>query len=286
MKQTKKMKTLKNVKLLFVLFIGIVLSTAYSCSKDDDNKDDDGGGSTSPKTCYIKQETEKDGTYYKYEYNSHHKVIKDVEYNKSGTVISHTNYTYNNDGKISKMEYYDGTTLAEKSEYFYNAQGKISKVDLYEEQGGSLQKYGYYEYTFTGDDLTKVVTKIEYSGQTIEAEKYEYTYSGGNVITVMSYEFDLSTLSLVLSGSVAFEYDTKKNPYRGIGLDYIMIDPELMSKTNCTKMTQKDDQGVVQKDQSSNITYEYNDNNYPTKATDVSFDNSETYITTIDYDCI
>jgi hypothetical protein len=288
MKQTKKMKTVKNVKLLFVLFIGIVLSTAYSCSKDDDNKDDDGGGSASPKTCYIKQETEKDGTYYKYEYNSHHKVIKDVEYNKSGTVISHTDYTYNNDGKISKEEDYDGSTLNMKYEYLYNAQGKISKVDYYEEQGGTLQKIWYYEYTFTGDDLTKVVKKVEYSGQTIEAEKYEFTYSGGNIVSEKDYEFDLSSLSLELTYSTEYEYDNKINPYKGIGLDYIVAYPMFLfiSKANFTKLTMKDDQGVVVKDFSSNVTYEYNDNNYPTKATDVSFDNSETYITTFDYDCI
>ncbi len=281
------MKTLKNVKLLFVLFIGIVLSTAYSCEKDDDNKDDDGGGGgTSPKTCYVKQETNKDGTYSKVEYNSDHKVIKYTDYDKSGTVTDHTDFSYDSNGKISKMEDYDGTTLSGKAEYSYNAQGKISKVDLYEDQGGSLQKLGYYEYTFTGDDLTKVVTKVEYSGQTIEAEKYVFTYSGGNVMTVMSYEFDLSTLSLVLSSSIAYEYDTKINPYRGVGLDYAIIEPVFMSKANYTKMTVKDDQGVVQKDESSNVTYEYNDNKYPTKMTEISFDNSETYITTIDYDCI
>jgi len=289
MKKTKKMKTLKNVKLLFMLFIGIVLSTANSCSKDDDNKDDDGGGGgTSPKTCYIKQETEKDGTYYKYEYNSHHKVIKNVEYDKSGTVTSHSDYTYNNDNKISKEEIYNGSTLNEKYEYFYNAQGKISKVDYYEEQGGTLQKIWYYEYTFTGDDLTKVVTKVDYSGQTIEGEKYVFTYSGGNVITEKHYEINLSSLSLKLESTSAYEYDTKINPYRGIGLDYTVAYPMflLISKANFTKMTVKDDQGVVQKDISSNVTYEYNDNKYPTKVTDVSFDNSETYVTTVDYDCI
>ena len=281
------MKNMKNVKLLFVLFIGIVLSTANSCTKEDDKKDDDGGGGTSPKTCYVKQETYKDGTYLKVEYNSDHKVTKDTDYDKSGTVTDHTDYAYDSNGRISKMEYYDGTTLTDKFEYFYNAQGKISKVDIYEEQGGSLQKFGYYEYTFTGDDLTKVVTKVEYAGQTVEAEKYVFTYSGGNVITAKFYEFDISTLSLVFSGSIAYEYDTKINPYRGVGLDYTMIDDiTFMSKANYTKMTTKDDQGVVLKDESYNVTYEYNDNKYPTKMTETSFDNSETDITTIDYDCI
>ena len=76
MKKTTKSKVMKNVKLLFMLFIGIALSTAYSCNKDDDEDnsgDDGGGGGTSPKTCYIKQETNKDGTYSKVEYNSDHK---------------------------------------------------------------------------------------------------------------------------------------------------------------------------------------------------------------------
>jgi len=279
---------MKKLKLLLVLFIGIALSTAYSCNKDDedDNGGGDGGGGTTPKTCYIKKETYADGSYSQIEYNSNHKAIKVTEYDSTGKVDERTELSYDSNGKIIKMENFDGTTLSGKFEYSYDAQGKLSKADIFGDQGGTFKKIGYYEYTFTGDNLTKLVTKVEYLGQTIEAEKVEFTYSGGNAVTQKDYAFDYGSLSLKLEFTTTYEYDTKINPYRGLGANYIMGDPQFISKANVTKMTVKDNQGIVQKDQSSNITYEYNDSNYPTKATDVSFDNSETDVTIFDYDCI
>jgi len=278
---------MKKIKLLFVLFVGIALSTAYSCTKDeDDGGDDNGGGDNTPKTCYIKKETQKNGAYTTVEYNSDHQVIKSIEYDSTGKVSKKNEITYDANKKIIKLEVFTGNTLTAKFEYSYNAQGKLAKADIYGEQGGTFKKVGYYEYTFTGDNLTKIVTKMEYMGQTIEAAKLEFTYSGGNAITKKEYGFDFSSLSLKLQTTYDYMYDTKINPYRNIGVNDIMGDPQFISKANVTKMTVKDDKGAIQNEASMNYTYEYNDNKYPTKRTEASFDNSYTDETTLDYDCI
>jgi hypothetical protein len=80
-------------------------------------------------------------------------------------------------------------------------------------------------------------------------------------------------------------YDGKMNPFRGIGLQFVLADPMTLSLANPTQITVSDDQGQVLQDESMNIIYKYNDSKYPIKQTATTFDNSESEVTVLDYDC-
>ena len=266
-----------------ILFIGVALSTAYSCNKDDD--DDDGGGGTTPSKCYIKKEVFEDGSYAIIEYNSSHHVTKRTDYDDAGSASGYTLMTYAND-KLASMESYESGTKVAKFEYSYNAAGKPTKADLYTDDGTGLTKIGYFEFTFTGDNMTKQSMHMDLMGQTIKVSETEFTFDAGNVTRTKAYAFNAQTLQLELQNTIDYTYDTKINPYHGIGIDYLMGDPQLLSIANIVKMIVLDDKGAVMNDESYNMVYEYNDTKYPTKGTATSFDNSNSEVTIMEYDCI
>ena len=72
----------------------------------------------------------------------------------------------------------------------------------------------------------------------------------------------------VMTGSVAYTYDTKKNPFYGLGFDMI---PELSSENNVTKSVDTDYSGATS---TTVYTMEYNSNSYPTKSTSTEEDGS------------
>lgn len=274
---------MKNFKLLMILFLGVALSTAYSCKKDD-TTDDDGGGGGAPTACYIKKEINDDGSYATIEYNAKNQVIKYSEFDDKGASDGYTQFTYTND-LVSKMEEYQSGSVTTKLEYTYNAQSKPLKAKLFIDQGTGLSELGFFEFTFSGDDMTEQSMTMDVMGQTIKVSKTTFTYDAGNVTIMKSYSINMTTLQMDLDNTSDFVYDGKINPYHGVGIDYLMGDPQFLSKANPTKITISDDQGAVMNDESYNIVYEYKDAKYPTKSTATSFDNSDTEVTTMEYDC-
>ncbi len=273
---------MKQIKLLFVLFLGIALSTAYSCNKDDD---DNGGGSSTPTKCYIKKELNDDGSYTLVEYNANHQVIKSTDYDDAGSPTAHIEMTYVND-ILAVVEEYENGILVGRIEYSYNALGYPTKADLFMDDGTGFTKIGYYDITFTGDNLTKQSMHADLMGQTIKVSESVFTYDAGNVTKMKTFAFNAQTLKLELESITEYAYDTKLNPYHGVGVDYLMADPQFLSKANITINTASDNKGVVMDDKSYNTVYEYNDSKYPIKGTATSFDNSNSEVTIMEYDCM
>jgi len=275
---------MKNFKLFMILFIGIAISTSYSCTKKDDSTDDDSSGGDSGKTCYLKKELNDDGSYTTVDYNSKNQAINEKEYDDVGDVETSYEFTYAND-RVVKIEIYESGALGSRFEYSYDANGKPEKADLYIDQNGVMVKVGTYNYEFFGDELKKMSMSMDIAGQTIEVSKSEYTYSGGNVVKRKMYSFDMQTQQMLLDKNEKYSYDTKINPYHGIGVDYLMGKPQFLSKANPLKITVTDDKGVVMQDESYNYFYEYNTNKYPSKVNVNSFDNSDANVSTFEYDC-
>ena len=276
---------MKYFKFLMILFIGVAISTAYSCNKDDDTDDDAGGESPSSKTCFVKKMTNSDGSYSMFKYNSDNKVIEVADYDDAGTADGKIELVYSNSKlEMSKIIKANGD-LESKVVYFYNAQGKVEKGDLYSMLAGTLSKVGFYKYTFTGDNLTKHAKFLEIAGVSTEVNTFEFTYDAGNVKTVKEYAYNLNTTSFILTETRDLVYDGKMNPFRGIGLQFVLADPVTLSLANPTQITVSDDQGQVLQDESMNIIYKYNDSKYPIKQTATTFDNSESEVTVLDYDC-
>lgn len=280
---------MKNLKLLLILFMGIALSVATSCNKDDDNGDDNGGGDNpTPKTCYIKKQTYDDGSYEVMTYNADHKVKSHEEYDSTGTLEDRVEFTYNSDGTLAKFQQFDDADKeVMKMEYSYSG-GNISEAELFMDMGNGLKSFAVYEYTFTGDHVTKVEMKMDIlgTGNPIVAQKMEFAYTGDNPTTATEYTFDAASMGLKKSGETDYVYDDKKNPLHNIGINFIFPEAEFFAVNNYTKVTIKDDAGAVDQDESANITYEYNENGYPTKSTTTNFSGNNTEVATIEYDCI
>jgi len=274
---------MKHFKLLMILFIGVAISTAYSCKKDDPADEDPGGG-TNPKKCYIKKETNGDGSYALIEYNSNNKVIKYSEFDSTGAADGYTNISYTNDN-VTKLERIESGSVSFKIEYTYDAQGKPTKGKMFADQGSGLTELGFYEYVFSGDDMIEQSMTMDFMGQSIKVNKSTFTYDAGNVKVMKTYAFDTQTLQLKLENTFDYVYDGKINPYHGVGLDYLMGEVQFLSKANPTKITVSDDQGAVMNDESYNIVYDYKDDKYPTKSTATAFDNSDTEVTSMEYEC-
>ncbi len=274
---------MKNLKLLFVLFLGVGLTFA-SCKKDDGGKDDGGGDNPTPteKTCYVVKETSSDNSYHEMIYNTDHLITDYNTYKIDGSLGESNKLTYTN-GKISKLESYEGTVLKAEFEIKY-ASSHIDSVILYMDTLGTMKRVGFYKYTYNSDKISSISMYIEFMGQMIEISKDEYIFSGDNVSTKTSYEMG-GSFTLVLSSTTTFEYDDKVNPYRNVGINDLMGEPAFMSKNNITKLTTKDDAGNVIDAESYNFTYEYNSDNYYTKYVKTNFDNSKSTTYTLEYDC-
>lgn len=280
---------MKTLKLLFVLFLGVTIGLATSCKKDDDTTDDGNGGDNPPaaKTCYIKKTTDDNGAYSTYEYNSDNKVIKVSEYDKNGKLTAENHITYNTQGN-----YINFTVLNDKGDtatylvMHYSSASHPDSASVYMNMGVGLVKSATFVYTFTGDQLTLMETKADPLGTgPFVVSKNEYTYTGKNLTTLKAYSFSVTAMSLVLESTTDYTYDDKKNPFFGIGIDYLMGEPQLSAANNVTKLTFKDDKGAVDKKKSFNYTYEYTSNGYPSKATEKDFDNSHTEVTNMEYNC-
>ena len=271
---------MKNLKLLFVLFLGVGLTFA-SCKKDDD---DGGGVNPTPeaKTCYVVKETSSDNSYHEMIYNSDHLINEYNNYISDGTLSESTKMTYS-DGKVSTLETYKDSNLESRIVFKYIA-NKVDSVILYADTLGSLKKVGFYLYHYNGERISSISMYVEFMGQVIEILKNDYIYSGDNVSTKTEYKMG-GGFTLELSSTSTYEYDDKINPYRNIGINDLMGDFGFMSKNNITKITIKDDSGSIDEENSENFTYEYNSDNYFTKYVKTSFDNSKSTTYTLEYDC-
>jgi hypothetical protein len=267
--------------------MGVSLSVATSCSKDDDNDDDNTGGDNPPASskCYIKKSTNDDGSYSVFEYNSDNKVIKATDYDDKGNEDGVTLISYNSDGMMSMFVSVENGDTSMKIEVTYSG-NKPSVANLHINMGTGLKLFSKFVYTFNNDELTKMVTQADPVGTGfMDVAKKEYTYSGKNVVMIKESQFDATSGTMKLKSTTEYTFDDKKNSYVGIGVDYLMGEPQFISVNNPLKVTYKDDKGVVDNDESYNYTYEYNSNDYPTKITAKNFSGSKTEVTTNEYNC-
>lgn len=274
---------MKNLKIVLLILVTISLST-WSCKKDP--KGDTTDPNPTNQTCYFTKVDYGD-SYMTATYNSTHQLTKIQEYDSLGNADSYyTTFTYAN-GKITIIEGIDNGTVSDKFEFYYGANTTPDSLIMYSDNGGTMERQAAYALTFSGNQLVKAELIISYMGFDIVYQKSEFTYTNGNMTMEKNYEFDFTTLSMALTGSSEYSYDNKKNPYYGIGLDYLVFfDSGIFgSQNNAISYTDKDDTGTIDQSNSTTSTIEYNTNNYPTKITKTSLDNSSTDVETYTYDC-
>ena len=280
----EKYTDMKTPKLFSLLILGAIM-TSTACKKEKDDTIESSNDKQAKKTCYMKKLTKANNSYSEYEYNSNHLLTKAIEYDSLGNEIRKTELTYNYKKNIAKVEIYKNGTISSKYLYTYNTDLQIIKAEYWNTLYGVYKKVGYYEYSYTDAKLTSTVFKADYYGQAVISSKSVISYEGENAIKIVEYINNYITGSLEQSRILDFEYDDKKNPSKGMGEDNIAADVRFLSKNNITKMTITNQNGIVDNVNSFNYTYEYNDNDYPTKVNSLSFNDAKTGVSNIEYDC-
>ena len=137
--------------------------------------------------------------------------------------------------------------------------------------------------------LKEISMNVPVNDSVIVTMKNQYFYNlAANTVELSHYEYSLQTGELKLISSSAIGFDTKQNPFYGIGLDYFFVNGEgissFVTKNNITDVTTMNASNELMATQSYTATFEYNDNNFPVKI----FKDYKTGFTTADfftYDC-
>ncbi|MFT5723852.1 MAG: hypothetical protein ACI9JN_000969 [Bacteroidia bacterium] len=263
---------MKNVKQL--LLAGTVCSMLIFSACKDDTVDPAGAGST--KTCKITLATEDDGSTAAYTWDGD-LIAKIVESDSDGSV---TTYNYNYiAGKLSEIvEDGDGDITTYKIVYDND---KVSRVDVSE----SGEVYEYYNVKLNTDGTLLMVDQFNKEDMTdVIYASYEYTYADGRLQKLkQTYDSDedgdLDVDDEFLNYKIK-AVDDKINPFYGIP-SYFMDFADILSltKNNMNAATIGDDDLELP----FTGVYEYDANNYPTKATMSGFD--ETTIIDFTYMC-
>lgn len=235
----------------------------------DDTTDPIGGGGNATKTCQLIGSSSDDGstTEVVWVNNQVTKIIEKDSFD-TGEMV----FTYDGSKLLSVVDGTDiytmgytgdkitSVTLSEdgdddtKYEVEYNTAGKISKVSVSYYDADEWVLYETYEYTWTGENVTKSVNK--YDDDDNGSLESEATY----------------TLSM---------FDDKHNPYYGLPIIWLNLDSPLnFGKNNPGKMSGTLGGFPIEITQ----TMEYNADGYPSKVTTtVPF--FGTSVTNLTYNC-
>ena len=175
-----------------------------------------------------------------------------------------TTFTYNTKNQIEKMEV--STPRPEETysvAFQYDAvSGKVVKTKT------SIKGYEYHtnEFVYSGDKITRITTNFDIFGYKIKGiSRVEYTGENvSKVYTKIEGEPELLTFEGV-------SYDTKAqcypDGYRIMSLGFVGIANSYFAffgKNNPISVKVYDDNGKVE--EMTDITYEYNKNNLPSKG--------------------
>lgn len=241
---------MKNFLILF-LFTGLF----WSCSSDDDN-----GGGASGSVLPLKM------TYSDGEENF------DVVFSYNGN-------------KISKMTYSPTSPFGNAEAVFEYSGDKIIKTTLDLEVGTITKTYTY--------DNNRIVSTSEIWGRDGVTD-HTYDWIDANHVKVTNVGTDYTTDYYLSNGNIVkvedyfggsiwksnFTFDSKNRPFKNIeGFQYLIEEDDLhfFNRNNVVKdVTTAGDNTFV-----TDYSYEYNSNNFPTKQTTIS--EEETIIYTFTY---
>jgi len=287
---------MKKLNKLVVLSIGLLLFTV-SCDKTTENE---------VVTLLTKITWQYDGEtdgIATLEYDSQNRLVKIIEsYSEEGMDYEdESQITYNSEGKISQILYVEDGMEDDKTVYTWTATS-VTEVDWYKE--GSTWVEDDYKYVYTLNSEGQIIKEQSFNNQVNGWVSYWYdlyTWENGNNSKRESWGIDtrkksvfkhlnnrhqiqLTTTSLKAAndtkyGTTSYLYDTKNNAFLSVGF---IAGVEGYNKNNVTKETYS---WTGQADEINMYSYEYNDNNFPTKVSSTySYDGAtETEVTLFEY---
>ncbi|QNF35084.1 hypothetical protein HUW51_21050 [Adhaeribacter swui] len=214
----------------------------------------------------------------------------------TATGLENSEFIYDAQGKLTRVNTKENNAVTEYMTFEYNNAGKATKMSMFN-ANNVLQEYFTVELNANGNP-TKMnfYSKEEDSNKMENITRYEYEYNGQNKTSKVNMFLDLADKgTLSLAGYMTFTYDNKGNPNHkeyavamGVGqaptlaytYDYTydskenpvkstpIINVEPLAVNNVTKVVATNKlTNAVDKIQSQDITYEYNNNGLPTKIT-------------------
>ena len=265
---------MRNLKLLSILFLGMILLFA-ACKKEDDKED------TTPPVVESNGLIKSylfNGIKHEFEYDEYKKLIK-IKFSDLGSVEGTTVYfEYSGNKLLRWVGYSDGELIAKVMFSDHNAYDLPTKGEVYIAEDGPLELVQAYTYIYTDDKMTELLVSEVDEGQETLANKDEYIYTDGNVVTQNIYESYFG--SLILTKTISFTFDDKNNPAFSFGFinfaeDELFQGMSVMDINNYTVMEVKDADGNLKQWNSYNRVFEYNANDNPTKCIMTSFDGNE-----------
>lgn len=242
-----------------------------SCSSNDDDNSENGANVILPKTVNYTYNSEFGSE------NSKSVIVYDG--NKIVSVTSaeyKTEFTYDGNFIVKEVEYAisGGKNIKEYETVYLYADGKL-KSSTYVENYTAEYPNGQYKmrlvYTHNPDGTvthdqyrTDVATGVETKSNHSEV----LTFQNGNLVKRVETEIGLNSTSTEI-----YEYDDKNNPFKNIlGFNLLLDKQDGTGTNNLIKTTHS-----ISSEFFEGITYEYNTDGYPIKATTYRSDGTTDY---------
>jgi YD repeat-containing protein len=299
------------------LLLATLFLTPFTACSDDD--DDDSSASTDAleliggdnriaeiheSQIYNEDSTDGDITYITY--NDDNRVIETT----IGSSETET-FTYNSDDQLTGYEYSDedypdydysyeiswsgSTATIEETEddatyeykFIFNSDMQLQKVENYFSYEGEDYLYGYSDYTWSSNNLTKITSYCYDSDY-----DYDMVSSQNNKTSLLKPAIKIDPDQLLLKSSdemsvyleTTYTYDSKTNPLRVYPFAPFS-NPALFSNNNITEISEAysyDDEDYTNVYE---YTYTYNTDDMPETQTQTLFD-SWLYVKTYVYEAV
>lgn len=296
------MKKFKLISLAILLVFGILIT---SC-KDDDDNDIQTNNYKKISKIYKGADTSSLELNESFSWVGSN-MTKEEEYS-DGSVISSIVVKYSGD-KITEIQNFADTsssmlkkmikplnnyytkigkkelTQTQRLVIHRDESGKIDYIDVYAEMSTKdLPLLGYIQITYDGSNPIKNDMYIGTHAQSIIFRSTIATFQNENItsiVTKSNFKIMQMGVEMVTSDSTLYTFDDKINAFSSMKDRYPMIDAQIISKNNITREKKYDllTYKSPSPNETTNTTYQYDDDNYPISATRTSNGNETEQIT-------
>lgn len=284
---------MKSIHVFLYLLLSFSL-VVLSCKKTDDsnstsNNNNNTNNNSTTKNCALNMVTKEDSSYSIFTFDLDSNLTKIENYDSTGFPMQKYHFYYNVNTLI-KAEFIENGKVLERFEFHYPSGSSTpdSALEYIDMGAGNLEKGASLALSFNSNQLVKSEHIIYLMGNSTTVSKVEYAYTNGNCSRRDFYIIDLNTQQLALEEYSTYEYDDKKNPYYGIGIDFffaIIENKPPFTKNNINKERNFDANNQQINATSFDYGYEYTLNNDPYEQIKANLSGTEQYVNFFKYDC-
>ena len=247
------------MKKAVIIIIGVML--VFGCSKDNSTEPNN-NSSYYPKTIYERSLDDPATDLYlseEFVYNSNMQLIRINEYSLDGSLSQHHEFQYNSNNFVSRIDEYSYDSnrftqrdVTHKFKLFIYVSNKLVQRDNYSFEGEDEILESYQTYEYEEDKCTKTY----FFGSNNEDDYHAYAiFAYDDIGNVVHYAY----ISDEETNERFYEYDNNFNWLSNVTPTFIWKFPFYIPVNNVSN--EYNDYSEF------NSTFEYNEDNYPTKIT-------------------